>query len=55
MKIHGHNIKKLSQIHLAPGSQVTIPDLNWSEFESLLQEMGQKLLEVDSRNYGSSP
>ncbi len=37
-------VKPISQIHLAPGSQVTIPNVTWSEFESLLQEMGQKRL-----------
>ena len=35
-------VKPVSQIHLAPGSAVTIPNVSWSEFESILQEMGNK-------------
>jgi len=29
-------------MQLAPGSAVTIPDVSWEEFESILQEMGEK-------------
>lgn len=30
-----------SQIQLAPGSAVTIPNVSWQEFESVLQEFGE--------------
>jgi Uma2 family endonuclease len=32
--------KPISQLHLAPGSRMTIPDVNWEEFEAILQELG---------------
>jgi Uma2 family endonuclease len=32
----------ISQMHLAPGSVVTIPNVSWQEFETILQELGQK-------------
>ncbi|MCA1995271.1 MAG: Uma2 family endonuclease [Coleofasciculus sp. S288] len=35
-------VKPVSQIRLAPGSAVTIPNVSWEEFESILQEMGEK-------------
>jgi Uma2 family endonuclease len=35
-------LKPVSQIELAPGSVVTIPNINWLEFESILQELGEK-------------
>ncbi len=35
-------VKPISQIRLAPGSLVTIPDITWQEFESILQELGEK-------------
>ncbi|HAG84267.1 MAG TPA: hypothetical protein DCL61_24715 [Cyanobacteria bacterium UBA12227] len=35
-------VKPISQIRLAPGSLVTIPNVGWGEFESILQEMGEK-------------
>jgi Uma2 family endonuclease len=35
-------VKPISKIHLAPGSLVTILDVTWQEFESILQEMGNK-------------
>lgn len=35
-------VKPISQIQLAPGSAVTIPGVSWEEFESILQELGQK-------------
>jgi Uma2 family endonuclease len=35
-------VKPISQIHLAPGSLVTIPDVTWQEFEAILQELGNK-------------
>lgn len=35
-------VKPISQMQLAPGSAVTIPDVSWLEFESILQEMGEK-------------
>jgi Uma2 family endonuclease len=34
--------KIVSQMQLEPGSVVTIPNVNWQEFESILQELGQK-------------
>lgn len=34
-------VKPVSQLQLAPGSAVTIPDVNWQEFESILQELGE--------------
>lgn len=33
--------KPVSQIRLAPGSKVTISDISWSEFESVLRELGE--------------
>lgn len=35
-------VKPISQMHLAPGSVVTIPNVTWQEFETILQELGQK-------------
>lgn len=35
-------VKPVSQMQLAPGSAVTIPYVSWEEFESILQEMGEK-------------
>ncbi|MEG4440768.1 Uma2 family endonuclease [Microcoleus sp. AT9_B5] len=35
-------LKPVSQITLSPGSVVTIPNINWLEFESILQELGEK-------------
>lgn len=34
--------KPISHLHLAPGSQVTIPDVSWAEFEAILQELGER-------------
>lgn len=34
-------IKPVSQIRLAPGSSVAIPNLSWQEFEWILQELGE--------------
>ncbi|NJL49108.1 MAG: Uma2 family endonuclease [Leptolyngbyaceae cyanobacterium SM2_5_2] len=34
--------KPISQLHLAPGSKVTIPDVSWEEFEAILQELGER-------------
>jgi Uma2 family endonuclease len=34
-------VKPISQMRLAPGSAVTIPDVSWQEFESILQELGE--------------
>jgi Uma2 family endonuclease len=34
--------KPVSQMQLAPGSTVTIPDVSWQEFESILEELGEK-------------
>jgi Uma2 family endonuclease len=34
--------KAVSRMQLAPGSAVTIPDVSWQEFESILEELGQK-------------
>jgi len=35
-------VKPISQMQLAPGSAATIPNISWEEFESILQELGQK-------------
>ncbi|MGM3305883.1 hypothetical protein ACSQ6I_07860 [Anabaena sp. WFMT] len=35
-------VKPVSQMQLAPGSVMTIQDVSWQEFESILQEMGEK-------------
>ncbi len=35
-------LKPVSQIELTPGSVVTIPNVSWLEFESVLQELGEK-------------
>jgi Uma2 family endonuclease len=35
-------IKPVSQMRLAPGSVVTIPNVSWQEFESILQELGER-------------
>lgn len=35
-------VKPISQMHFAPGSVVTIPNVTWQEFETVLQELGQK-------------
>ena len=34
-------VKPISQINLAPGSTVTIPNVSWQEFESILQQLGE--------------
>ncbi len=34
--------KPISQMHLAPGSLVSIPGLSWEEFETLLVELGER-------------
>lgn len=34
-------VKPVSQLQLAPGSAVTIPNVSWAEFESILAEMGE--------------
>ncbi len=33
--------KPISQLQLEPGSRVTIPAVTWSEFEAILQELGE--------------
>ena len=35
-------LKPVSQIELTPGSVITIPNVSWLEFESILQELGEK-------------
>ena len=35
-------VKPISQIQLAAGSVVTIPNINWQEFELILPELGEK-------------
>jgi Uma2 family endonuclease len=35
-------LKPVSQITLSPGSVATIPNITWVEFESILQELGEK-------------
>jgi len=34
-------VKPISQMRLSPGSLVTIPNINWQEFESILAELGE--------------
>ncbi len=34
--------KRVSQMRLEPGSTVSIQDVSWEEFESILQELGEK-------------
>ncbi|WP_416676277.1 Uma2 family endonuclease [Egbenema bharatensis] len=34
--------KPISQMWFAPGSLVSIPDVSWQEFETILQELGEK-------------
>jgi Uma2 family endonuclease len=34
-------VKPVSQMRLAPGSAVTIPNVSWQEFELILQELGE--------------
>ncbi|MBD2246493.1 Uma2 family endonuclease [Nostoc sp. FACHB-888] len=35
-------VKPVSQMRLTPGSTVNIQDISWEEFESILQELGEK-------------
>jgi Uma2 family endonuclease len=35
-------IKPISQLQLAPGSLVTIPNVTWAEFETILTELGDR-------------
>ncbi len=35
-------VKPVSQMRLEPGSTVSIQDVSWEEFESILQELGEK-------------
>ncbi|RAM51956.1 MAG: Uma2 family endonuclease [Hapalosiphonaceae cyanobacterium JJU2] len=35
-------VKPVSQMQLAPGSTITIPNVSWQEFESILHELGEK-------------
>ncbi len=35
-------VKPVSQMRLEPGSTVNIQDISWEEFESILQELGEK-------------
>jgi Uma2 family endonuclease len=35
-------IKPISQLQLAPGSLVTIPNVTWAEFETILTELGER-------------
>ena len=37
--------KPISQLKLAPGSVLEIPDVSWSEFETLLEELGYRRAE----------
>ncbi len=34
-------VKPISQISLAPGSTVTVPNVSWQEFELILQQLGE--------------
>jgi Uma2 family endonuclease len=46
-------VKPISKIHLAPGSLVTIYDVTWQEFESILQELGNKRAARVAYNQGT--
>jgi Uma2 family endonuclease len=46
-------VKFISKIRLAPGSLVTIPDVSWEEFESILQELGEKRAARVAYNQGT--
>ncbi|MBW4507446.1 MAG: Uma2 family endonuclease [Scytonematopsis contorta HA4267-MV1] len=46
-------VKPISKIHLAPGSLVTIYDVTWEEFESILQELGNKRAARVAYNQGT--
>ncbi|MEH2311694.1 MAG: Uma2 family endonuclease [Nostoc sp.] len=35
-------VKPVSKMRLAPGSTVNVQDISWEEFESILQELGEK-------------
>ncbi|QMS91685.1 Uma2 family endonuclease [Nostoc edaphicum CCNP1411] len=35
-------VKPVSQMRITPGSTVNIQDISWEEFESILQELGEK-------------
>lgn len=35
-------VKPVSKMQLSPGSLLTIPDVNWQEFEAILEELGEK-------------
>lgn len=35
-------VKPVSQLRLAPGSKVTVPNVSWQEFETILLELGEK-------------
>lgn len=35
-------LKPVSQIEISPGSLVKIPNVSWAEFESILEELGEK-------------
>ena len=35
-------VKPVSQMQLAPGSAIAIPNVSWEEFELILQELGEK-------------
>lgn len=39
-------VKPVSQMKLAPGSVVTIPNVSWQEFECILQELGEHTARV---------
>lgn len=45
--------KPVSQMQLTPGSTVTIPDVTWEEFESILQELGEKRASRIAYNQGN--
>lgn len=34
-------LKPVSQIELAPGSSIAIPNVSWAEYEAILQEIGE--------------
>jgi Uma2 family endonuclease len=35
-------LKPIAEIEIEPGSKISIPNINWQEFESILEELGEK-------------
>ena len=46
-------VKPISKIQLTPGSVATIHNVSWDEFESILQELGEKRISRVAYSKGS--